>query len=66
MTVKEVQDAVKAIEAMDCNEGMHAEEDKLLRNVMRCIANGTNKDSPQQLAKACVKVIDLPFIRWYA
>ena len=66
MTIKEIQDRIEKIRALDDDdERQHRVESYLHRDVLRAIADGTCED-PAACAREAMKTWDLPFERWYA
>ena len=51
-------------------EGFHCEEDAILRDALRYIAAGERKrdgrPSAREVAKACMRLVNLSTTRWYA
>lgn len=65
MELKEVKERIWEIKReADGNELAHQLEDSLWEDVLVAIGDGV--DNPKQLAKECLKTLDIKFDRWYA
>jgi len=67
VNVDEVHARVALIAAVQGdNERAHAEEDKLLHDVLHAIAYGTPEPTAAVLAHEALRVKEIDYVRWYA
>jgi len=65
MELADINGRIRAIEAIaDDDEMAHADQDKLLRDVLEHVAQECPR--PQACAREALRVFDVKFSRWYA